>query len=217
MPITTVQGGPREPGQAQHGTGRSCDRVRLRQARRLEVAQAMARGRALGGSTLGWLVTLGLALGCGSSGGGSEGPPPSGPDGPMPDAGTADSTASTDGPAALVESAAADDARAPNDASLASDTTPTSDGSGPRTDGSSPVTDASGPACPASCPAGKIVVNWNESAPGFPGPMGCACAVNPCPDGGIGCACQQACSVASPISTACCGWMGSTLVCAECG
>ncbi len=81
-------------------------------------------------------------------------------------------------------------------------------------DGTVPAADAS-TTCPVSCPAGQVVVSWDDSAPGFPGPVGCACKVDPCPDAGTGCDCASACEQLG--HGACCSWQGATLSCNECG
>jgi hypothetical protein len=72
-----------------------------------------------------------------------------------------------------------------------------------------------GSGCPASCPPGQVIVNFNDSAPGFPGPSGCACQSAPCPDGGVACSCDSACEQLG--HGACCNWAGTTLTCNECG
>ncbi|HEY8042125.1 MAG TPA: hypothetical protein VIF15_20115 [Polyangiaceae bacterium] len=96
---------------------------------------------------------------------------------------------------AQADDAASDDAAAPTDAPA------TSDGAG---------------SCPTSCPAGQIVVTWNLSSPGFPGPSGCACKPDPCADGGVGCPCDPACQLTAP-GGGCCNWFGSALSCNACG
>ena len=70
-------------------------------------------------------------------------------------------------------------------------------------------------ACPASCPTGQTIVSYDDSAPGLPGPSGCDCKPDPCPDAGTGCECTAACEQFGHGD--CCNWAGTTLSCNECG
>ncbi len=72
-------------------------------------------------------------------------------------------------------------------------------------------------ACPMSCPAGKVVVSWNESSPGFPGASGCDCEPEPCDGGGTSCSCESACAALHPDLGPCCGWSNGILNCVVCG
>jgi hypothetical protein len=71
-------------------------------------------------------------------------------------------------------------------------------------------------ACPVTCPTGEILVTWDLSSPGFPGPSGCACKPAPCPDAGVGCDAFEACQQLA-LGGGCCGWSGSSLFCNACG
>jgi hypothetical protein len=85
---------------------------------------------------------------------------------------------------------------------------------GTTSDGSSGGDGGSG--CPASCPSGMIVVDWDDSAPGFPGPSGCACQPIPCDGGATGCSAQTACQ-SFGHSGGCDAWNNATLQCYQCG
>jgi hypothetical protein len=148
-----------------------------------------------GGSILWWTAML---VACGGESHSS----------PVADAmadGASGDAAVSDDRASPTDAAPAGDARSMPDAGDAADAPLMADG---------PLAADGAALCPASCPTGQIVVNWNDSVPGFPGPSGCGCTPDPCPDGGE-CACQPAC-----IQTGhqgCCNWTGGTLVCDACG